>query len=561
MDAVTIDAGTLEFSDEDLTATGLLVPYGVKARSNLGEFEVGTGAFSIPTDLTGSGLNIEHKRESVVGGLTKVWEQSEGLLGMFKFAATDAGRKAFAEAKSGKRRHLSAEVASVRIRAGKAISGLVFGAALVERPAFQGATLLAAEDTTDEFTDTEGVKWRRVDTTDTPAIVENTADTDTPESAPDEDTTEEEATMTASAVTEPGQQAPAVPATLLAGAAPKGAAPDKQTDKDIDLGSIFASMAAVKAGTNPDAETLLATISDIKAEASGGLTVANSGITQPAWVGRLWQGRRYQRKYLDLLTHLYGGIQLGGRKGFKLNQGTALVTAWSGNKTEIGSGTASTSLTSSTRQAYGYAADVAREWYDLEGGADVIQAFFEGVVDSYAKVTDLAALTTIFDVASKTSVALDRLVDPDADYESSDFPDAVAQIIQGIELVSDADDDATFAIVNPVAWKQLLATPFEKRPEYVQLAVGVGTGEGSADSGKVLVRKAPQSYFTGLDVTEPATIVGAKPAIEFREQGQTPIQIDALDIAKGGVDKAVIGYLETFKVRPESLVLIGTEEA
>ncbi len=36
-------------------------------------------------------------------------------------------------------------------------------------------------------------------------------------------------------------------------------------------------------------------------------------------------------------------------------------------------------------------------------------------------------------------------------------------------------------------------------------------------------------------------------------------QIDALDIARGGVDRAVVGYMETFVVRPESLVLIGTK--
>src|SRR5690606_39369318 len=112
------------------------------------------------------------------------------------------------------------------------------------------------------------------------------------------------------------------------------------------------------------------------ANATGGLTTAASGVLQPAWVGKLWQGKRYQRKYLDRFTHLYAGIQIGGRKGFKLNQGTALVTKWNGNKSEIGSGTATTSVTGSTIQPYGYAADVAREWYDLEGGAEVIQAFF-----------------------------------------------------------------------------------------------------------------------------------------------------------------------------------------
>lgn len=565
MDTVLIDAGTLEFSEEDLTATGLLVPFGVKARSNLGEFEVGTGAFSVPSDLTGASLNIEHKREDVVGGLSKVWEQPEGVLGTFKFAATDEGRKAFAEAKSGKRKHLSAEVAKVVIRGGKAISGRIFGAALVERPAFAGATLLAAEDTPGldeeysspesssssqyitEFTDDNGVKWRRVEESiRTTTVTKVTPD---PEAAPAEESKEEEEVTVTASATAAQPAGVAAPGTLLASTA-------KPKEDEVDLGTVFAAMAQLKTGmAAPDAETLLATLSDIKWNASGGLTTAASGVLQPAWVGKLWQGKKYQRKWLAMFTHTFGGIQLGGRKGFKLAQGTALVTKWSGNKTEIGSGTASTSVTGSAIQPYGYAADTAREWYDLEGGAEVIQAFFEGVVDSYAEVTDVDALTSIFDVASKTSVALDRLVAPET--YPDEYSDALGQLIQGIEAIQDANDDPSGAIVNPAAWKQLIYTPKDLVPEYVKFAVRTG-GEADADDGKVIVRKGPASAFVGIDPAEPATIVGAKRAIEFRELGTTPIQVDALNIAKGGIDKAIIGYLETFVVRPESLVLIGT---
>ena len=189
MEPVIIDAGTLTFSEEDMTATGLLVPFGVKARSNLGEFEVATGTFSIPADVTGTSLNIEHARENVVGGFTKAWEQPEGILGTFKFAETDEGRAAFTDAKSGKRKNLSAEVANVVISGGKAVSGRLFAAALVEKPAFEGATLLAAEDTPSsevydspeaasssqyvtEFTDSNGVKWRRIETNTSTTTVE-----------------------------------------------------------------------------------------------------------------------------------------------------------------------------------------------------------------------------------------------------------------------------------------------------------------------------------------------------------------------------------------------------
>lgn len=580
MEPVIIDAGTLEFSGEDLTATGLLIPFGVPARSNLGTFTFSAGDVSIPADMTGMSLNIEHKRENVVGAFAAAWEQPEGVMGRFKFADTEAGRKAFADAKSGKRKNLSAECANVRIRGGKALPGaLLFAGAVVEKPAFEGATLLAAEDTTtsesyaSEFTDENGVTWRRVEdaTTTTSAdgntsvttstvttTIEDPANTTDPAATDAAAPVLEDTTMTASA-TPAVVTKTSVPGTLLASAPTK---PAPGAEPEVDLGSIFANMALVKNGQGiaPEAETLLAALSDITVEKAGGLTGANSGVLQPAWVGKLWQGRRYQRKYLDLLTHLFGGIQLGGRKGFKLDQGTALVTKWNGNKSEIGSGTASTSIYGSTRQAYGYAADIAREWYDLEGGADVLQAFFEGVVDSYAKVTDEDALAAVFLAASKNAAALDRLIAPDPypSVDGHDYTGAMGMVIQGIEAVYDANDDASFSIVNPAAWKELLYTPKDLVPEYVQFGIGAGSGNADADT-KVKIVKAPDSAFVGLDAAKPQVIVGAKPAIEFREQGETPIQIDALDIAKGGIDKAVIGYMETFVVRPESLVLIGTK--
>lgn len=571
MDAVIIDAGTLTFSEEDMTATGLLVPYGVTCRSNLGEFTVDTGAFTLPADTTGAALNIEHKREDVVGGIAKAWEQPEGIMGTFKFAATDEGRQAFKDAKDGKRKHLSAEVAKVTIRDGKATGGRLFAAALVERPAFEGATLLAAEDVTEaapdpytapesssssqyvtEYTDADGARWRRVEESINTTTVTRITD---PEAAPAEDTEEEETTMTASAVVEqPG--AAQVPATLFA------SAPPATTSEDIDLGSVFASIATIKAGMGDtgDAETLLAALTDIKYNTTGGLTTAASGVLQPAWVGKLWQGRRYQRKYIDLATHIYGGIQLGGRSGFTIAAGSELVQEWAGNKTEMPSGGATTATKKSSLKKYGWAADIAREWYDLEGGADVIEAFLQLVVDSYARVTDQRALTDIIAAAATGTAANDRLVAPGTypTVAGHDYPAAMGMLIDAIEAVNDADDEPAFALVNPVAWRQLLYTPKDLIPEYVSFSVRAGTGEGQAD-GKVIVKKAPASYFAGLKTTDPQIVAGAKGAIEFREHGQTPIQIDALDIAKGGVDKATIGYLETFVVRPESLVAIGTK--
>ncbi len=552
-ETITIDAGTLEFSEEDLSATGLLTPYGVTARSNLGEFTVEPGVFTFSEDVTGNALNIEHRREDVVGALTKVWEQETGLFASFKFANTDEGREAFAAAKSGKRKNLSAEVAKVRIKDGKAISGRVFGAALVERPAFEGATLLAAEDTPDPTTEPDAyAAFLEKVHADIAAALEAVAaelskapaEDTTPPAAPAEETKSddyEEFSMSDNTA------AGAVPATLLANA-------PAAKNTEVEPSTVFAAMHTVKngiQGQTADAETLLAALSDITVNTTGGLTTSASGVIQPAWVGKLWQGKRYERKYIDLGNHLYGGIQLGGRKGFTLDQGTALVQHWNGNKTELPTGKGSTSTRASSLQKYGYAADVAREWFDLEGGAEVIQAFFEGVVDSYAEITDQDALAALM------AAALPNLEAPGT--YPAEYPATMGMLIDAIEAVQDANDDATFALVNPVAWRQLIQTPKDLVPEFVSFNFQTG-GNGSAD-GKVQVRKAPAEAFTGLDATAPAIVAGAKNAIEFREQGQTPIQVDALDIARGGIDRAILGYLETFLVRPESFVAFGTAGA
>jgi hypothetical protein len=343
----------------------------------------------------------------------------------------------------------------------------------------------------------------------------------------------------------------AVPATLLANA--------PAASKDVDVNAVFSAMAAVKSGTPTqaaDQETFLAALADIKAESTGGLTTAGSQVIPPTFTGKLWQGRRYQRRYMDLINHTMGGISLGGRKGWKLDQGTALVqkVANAAQKVELPTGTASTSLYGSTMEKYGFAADVALEWRYLEGGADVLQAFWEGVVDSYAKLSDEDALSTIFAVASKNSAALDRLVAPGT--YPTEYSAAMGQLIQGIDLISDNGDDATFAIVNPTAWNQLLFTPNDLVPEFVEFGVGIGTGEGTA--GKVRVVKAPQSFFTGTKASDPQTIVGAKNAIEIREQ---LAEIEALEVAKFGIDRAHVAFTETFVVRPESLALIGTKSA
>ena len=561
MTDVTIDAGTLTFSDEDLTATGLLVPYGVEARSNLGRFTVDAGVFEIPTDLTGSTLNIEHQREDVVGALREAREQPEaGILGTFKFRDTPEGRAAYEDAKSGKRRNLSAEVAGVRIRNGKAIAGRLFGAALVERPAFAGATLLAAEDTDglepipepqegrvvfepDESGDIE-VAATAIPETVTVVPAEGDPVTFEPPAAPAEEPLVQEETLTAS------DAGATVPATLLAAAG-------TSEEPTYDLGSIFASVAALRA--NPQdvkAQTLLAALADITT--SGTNSLPASGVIQPNWVGQLWQGKEYQRKFINQFK-LGTDISIGGKKGYKIHRGIAsspvdhLGGDWAGNKTEVPTGRGFTQTAASTMDRFAFAADIAREFFDLPGGAELVAAFFRLVVEDYAIWSDEKAL----------ALALATAGDPVAPGTfPTEYPDAMGMLIQGILAVQRAKDTPSVSFVNSTAFEQLVYTPKDLVPEFVSFTVAT-EGTATADNGKVQVVEAPDSFFAaeGIDNADPAVFVGARNAIEFDELGSTPLTIDALDIAKGGVDRAIHGYLQKFVVRPEALILLGTPEA
>ncbi|HWL59295.1 MAG TPA: hypothetical protein VNQ48_00220 [Microbacteriaceae bacterium] len=587
MDVIQIDAGTLLFNDEDLTATGLLIPYGVEARSNIGRFTVAAGAFELPEDLTGASLNIEHEREQVVGGFSRAWEQPDaGIFASFKFAATERGRHAFAEAKAGKRKHLSAEVAEVRIEDGKAVSGRLFAAALVQEPAFAGATLLAAKNTPrkDHPVSTpqkstllaEEIDAEVTDATDETVevaadelpdeIVVETPEGDvvyTPEPEPAGDTVQAGRRQLRRRV---------VPAMLLAGAprgrtAPRGPAPRQIFDalnrarlhmaRTEDM-TLLASASPRLHGGDP--ATLLAALTDIKVSGSGSLPVGGSAI-QPNWVGQLYQGIEYQRQYVPLGT-TGTDISIEGKKGFKVHRGTsgapvdsyAPTSTWDGNKTSIASGSGWTQSATSSLARFAWGADIAREFFDLPGGAEVLEAFFKLIVEDYEIWADAQALDA-WQTASGAPIA------PATTKFSSNYPAAVGLVIQGILAVKAKKSDnrrdlPTFGILNEVAYEQIAyaAGGEENMPAFVKLVLSTNF-EGLADGEVQLVLGE-----TGI-TTDPSVIVGAKRAIEFDELPGGPLHIDALEIAKGGIDRAIHGYFQTFQVRPEAVVNVGTVAA
>lgn len=531
METIEIEGGEILASLEERTITGLLVPYNEIGRTNVGMFEVTAGVLDIPTDPSVVSLNIDHDRYQPVGRATRIWEEPRGIMATFSIGNTPAGDAALADARdpNGKRRRLSGEFRT-GIKDGKATGGPLAAGALVPMGAFQSAMVLA----------------QAADTIETTTAID-------PE--PITTTTEEQEGTVVPENTETVQATAVVPPTYTP--------PAEVTPRPIEKAEILAALATVKWGVGGDvekAEGVLAALSDIKITGTGALPAAGLATAKQSWLGLIDLGVPYVREYLPL-AKTGTDISAFGKKGYKMFRGPASSPTyafpndgtWTGNKTEINTGTGHTTLVESTLDKYARGVDIAREYFDLPGGADVIEAFLAEMVLDHLQWSDEKARALIVATAG-TPIA--PAVYPGVD--GHDYAGAMGQLIQGILAVKRRKFDGrrdvpTFAIANELAYEELVYTPKDLVPEFVTFNVNTD-GRATAD-GKVVVVQGD----TGVEDTA-SVIVGADYAIEFDELPGGPLRVDAVDLVKGGIDRAIHGYLQKFVARPEAIVHIGTAD-
>jgi hypothetical protein len=562
---------TIQFQGGDIlanlearTITGLLIPYNEIGNTNVGRFMVEAGSVAIPADPSVVSINLDHDRSQNVGRAIRIWEEPAGIMATFEIAKTPEGDAHLADAISptGKRRKLSGEFGPAMIKAGKLVAGYarLWGSGAVGAGAFPSAMVLA-QDTPDQVA---------------ASILEDlTPDPLNVEFGPDEngnltialgvDEFPTDITVTTPAgdsatYTNPEESestVPPTPASALAGAPAAPTTPLVISDRAPDLRQIFAAIAGVKADpSSEDARNVLAALTDIKLAAANSLG-AGAEIP-PNWVGQLQQGAAYVREYITL-GRLGTNITATGKKGFRVHRGTKAAPvdkfdgSWAGDKAAVNSYPGWAETATSTLKKFGIGEDIAREFYDLPGGAEVVEAFLSLIVEDHLRWSDDAALAAWIAAAG---APIAPQVYPDVD--GHDYAGAMGMAIQGILRVKRRKADGrrdvpTFIIANEMAYEEMLYTPKDLIPEFVTFNVNTDS-EGTAD-GRIKIVQGD----TGIEGSS-SVIVGADYAIEFDEIAGGPLKIDALDIARGGIDKAVHGYLQTFPVRTEAVVHIGTAD-
>lgn len=570
MHDITIQGGEVLASLDERTITGLLVPFHEVGQTNAGRFTVEAGSIALPADPAVVTLNVDHDRYQPVGRASRLWETTKGIMASFTIGRTPQGDQVLADATSanGTRKALSAEF-KTDIDAGRvARNGVLAGAAILAAGAFQSARVLAelapgetAVDTISSeyvYEDWDGRKYKRVYEAES-----------TTEEIPGGETTTTVITSTETEITSDdteGEPIVAEQETVQAGAIPGAAVESTGTAvlaaRAPSIQTIAQAISDLKSNrTDQKAVEVLAALSDLTLTGAGSLPGA---ALQPNWMGLLQDGIAYTQEYITLFspgTEIYAG----GKKGYKMKRGTAgaplnapLDGSWAGNKTPIKSYQGFTETHTSVLDRWAIGEDIGREFYDLPGGLDFVLAFLQFIQEDFLVWQDELALSyTVAAAGAPIAPAGPYLVAPLA----GTYPKALGHLIQGILAVRKRKPDGrrdtpTFSIMNDIDYEELLyaAGGEQNLPAFVNIALSTA-GVGTVDGGVHIVNGDVGIEDTG------ATLVGAGYAIDFDRPAGGLLEVDALDLARGGVDKAAHGYLQTFVRRPEALKLIGIADS
>jgi ATP-dependent protease ClpP protease subunit len=235
-------------------------------------------------------------------------------------------------------------------------------------------------------------------------------------------------------------------------------------------------------------------------------------LEQPDFVGELWSGVRYQRRIVPLIKgpNLTSFTLKGWRWTTK-----PVMAAYAGDKADVPSNVVGTEPASASAVRLAGAHDIDRKFVDFPDDG-FFAAYYAAMAESYARLSDAAAAAAI--IAGATDVALPA-------YEG--FLGAIAAGVAAID--ADTGAGTTFVLANPADLIPfVLATTSNDLPARLQM-IGVDLDRIQSST------QVPAGHV----------IVGNSAAIVYRELGDTPIRVQAINVAQGGVDAGVFGYYAT----------------
>lgn len=509
--------GDFALDVESRTLRGILLPFGeTSAKSQTGHVaNFAADDIILPRDVSVVTLNRRHNRHDPVGRATVLEKREKHVYAEFAIADTDEGDAYLAEERDTLRK-LSPEV----LFAADNKHARLTGAALVDTGAFASAALFAVASTEehheDEFTDENGVTWKRKQDTEREHDDEtNTTKTQTPvvesvDEAPNADPAKDT----------PNEGEFAMTASIVPGGVVTP--PEKKTNQSAS--ALFAALA--QKHTSGDSSALAAFQ---ELDASSGLFAAYAPLAditatgaaatvQAQFVGEVWKKRAFTQRVIPLFGH--DDLTALKIEGWQWTTPPA-VGDWAGDKAAVPSNTPVLAAVTGTAERIAGAHDVDRALRDF-GNEAFWASYFRAMTEDYARKADAKVFTKA--VAASTTVAPGTV--------PTGVPAGAAAIVDGALSVIDAGYAPTFAMVSTAIYRDLLLTKKDQTLEFLNMALGLE--EGQLDTFKFI----PHSGLTAKRV-----IVGAKEAGTVYELPGAPVRVEGIDVAHGGIDPALFGYV------------------
>lgn len=426
-------------------------------------------------------LTLEHRDTDILGTFSVV-ETPEGLWAEAEVLPTRAGDDALTEINAGVRRGLSAEMEDPHVDPAGILTGVITGGSLVREPAFPSARLAASAL----------------------PIAPPTNPTSEEPTMPDATTTTSPAAVTQPAAVP--QPAAAAPGGLLASTGP--------TAGKLTASALFTAVATAFTATGGGAK-MTAALSDV-------IPADILGIEQPAYIGQLWSGAPYVRRTVPLFNHadLTSWKVTGWRWVTKPQVGP-----YTGNKAAVPSAKIKTEQTEQTAGRLAGAHDVDRKFVDFPS-AEFWSAYYAAMTESYARVSDATVFTAIRNAATPiTSGAVPAGVAP-----------GMAKVVDGaLKVLTATDAPPTFALVATDLWRAIVLTRSDDVLAYLNAALGLEDGQLANFTLRPTARLSAGEVLVGVSSAATVHELG----------GEAPIRVEAPNVAQGGVDSGVFGYLAT----------------
>lgn len=497
---IKFEMGAAESADSAARIiSGVVVPWDRVGRTSIGEVSISPGAVRVPAELSRVKLlGGGHDWETPVGYAVSAENTDVGLVMAFKIASTPAGDMALLEASAKVRDAFSVELDNVESRNGVVTGAELVAVAQLAVPAFADARVVSVA--------AQRNRGGTMSEHETETETETEHETER-ESAPEVEREVEHETETERETRrERPTSAAARPVGLSAGSAPQARPSGRR------MPTLYAALAS------------RATDGDLSPEMTAALYdvthTANSWVQPTQWENELWAGVGYARRIVPLLTNRdLTSYKITGWRWKTKPQ----VDEYAGDKAEVPTNPAVTESVDTTAARLAGAHDIDRKFRDF-GDTAFFQAYYEAMAESWAIKTDTIAATFLTANATAAGNAADVLMAVDI----------------GAETVEDNTNvAASFALVNPTDWRTLMGVTSETKPAFLDL-----------------LPFPPSRLIRTKLVGAGTVIVGAKQAVSWYERAGSPIRVETVDLAHGGIDGGVFGYYATLLNNAGGLVKV-----